>query len=157
MRSPIPRKRMRRGRRDNDARPSVSVVLCSKQGWSNISDYGWSMIQKTILQLCFSCSISSASVKGSEWKLPWEGTVNHQSRAFRVASAHSPELLQLLNMLCLYFPAPLICQSNDSANSLRILVFLSRICQARLLVSLAIQVLAETQNGKKKNFPFLFF
>lgn len=69
----------------------------------------------------------------------------------------SPELLQLQNMLCLYFPAPLIRQSNDSANRLRILVLVSRICQARLLVSLAIHVLAETQNGKRFFFVFVFF
>lgn len=69
----------------------------------------------------------------------------------------SPELLQLQNMLCLYFPAPLIRQSNDSANRLRILVLVSRICQARLPVSLAIHVLAETQNGKRFFFVFVFF
>lgn len=69
-------------------------------------------------------------------------------RGLQGGITHSPELLQLHNMLCLYFSAPLIYQSNDSANRLRILVSVSRIYQARLLVSLAISVLAETQIGE---------
>lgn len=43
-------------------------------------------------------------------------------RGLQGGITHSPELLQLHNMLCLYFSAPLIYQSNDSANRLRILV-----------------------------------
>lgn len=69
-------------------------------------------------------------------------------RGLQGGITHSPELLQLHNMLGLDFSAPLIYQSNDSANRLRILVPVSRIYQARLLVSLAINVLAETQNGE---------
>lgn len=69
-------------------------------------------------------------------------------RGLQGGITHSPELLQLHNMLCLYFSAPLIYQSNDSANRRSILVSVSRIYQARLLVSLAINVLAETQNGE---------
>lgn len=63
---------------------------------------------------------------------------------------HSAELLQLQNLFCLCFPAPLICESNDSANSLGILVFASRICPATSVVSLAICMFVETQSADKR-------
>lgn len=38
-----------------------------------------------VLFSCLLFSIIRAPVRGAEWKLPCEGTVNHQSRPFRVA------------------------------------------------------------------------
>lgn len=66
-------------------------------------------------------------------------------QALQGGMTHSPELLQLRNMLCLYFPAPLICQSSDSANRLGLLVFVLRICPARLLPCFGVSQLAKTQ------------
>lgn len=63
-------------------------------------------------------------------------------QALQGGMTHSPELLQLRNMLCLYFPAPLICQSRDSANRLGLLVFVLRNCPARLLLCFAISLRA---------------
>lgn len=94
---------------------------------------------------CHSCSVIYASIRGPEWKHLWEGNVNHQSGAFRVASSQ-PRAAAITEYALFKFP--LLCQSNDSANKLRILVFVSRICQVRLLISLAIHVFAETQNGE---------
>lgn len=115
------------------ARLSVCLVLSltDKQDCSAVIFDHNHKLPFQIYVVFFPCSITYASVQGSDWERLWEGTVSHQGRAFRVASPHSPEPQQLQNMLCLYFPTLLTCQSNDSANSLGILVFVSRICQAR--------------------------
>lgn len=120
--------------------PSVCLSVCSCRVYESLSlKKKWSSL------CCLSCSVIYASIRGPEWKHLWEGNVNHQSGAFRVASSQSRAAAITENAL---FKFPLLCQSNDSANKLRILVFVSRICQARLLISLAIHVLAETQNGE---------
>lgn len=102
----------------------------------------------SIIVFHFFDSIIYVSIGGSEWKHLRDGRVNGQNESFRVASAHSPERLQSYYMLCLNFPAPLICHSNDFANTLWIFVFGSWICQARLLISLVILMLADRHKGK---------
>lgn len=99
---------------------------------------------------CFPCSVIYASIRGPEWKHLCEGNLNHQSGAFRVASSQ-PRAAAITEYALFKFPW--LCQSNDSANKLRILVFVSRIYQVRLLIFFAIHVFAETQNGES----FFFF
>lgn len=124
----------------------------------NLTVYRHAFKKPPTSQPCFLCAYMQHHT--CLWAPIWMETTlrryyNHQSRAFRVASAHSPEPLQLQNTICLYFPAPLICQSNDSANSLRILGFVSRICQARWLVSLAIMCSLKNKTQRKHKNLFV--
>jgi len=71
----------------------------------NTTDVWLKKLHKFVF-LCLPCSIIYASVQGSEWKLPWEGTVNHQRKAFRVASAQ-PRAATITEYALFIFPSSL--------------------------------------------------
>lgn len=119
---PDPQRPRRKGRTAQT--PLNSWCVWCPSVWSccsykcNTNHFHWK--KKLSSPCCLSCSVIYASIRGPEWKHLCEGNVNHQSGAFRVASSQ-PRAAAITEYALFKFP--LLCQSNDSANKLRILVW----------------------------------